>query len=68
MAGSFSLTISSLSGLGIGGSKRAEAAEIANWVEAALQKMVSSGATSISFKDRNGNAAGTLSWTPINTS
>lgn len=68
MSGSFTLTISSLSALNIGGSKRAEAAEIAAWVETALQQMVAGGQTSISFKDRNGATAGTLSWTPVNTS
>lgn len=67
MAGSFSVTISSLSALNIGGSKRAEAAEIQEMVDRALQVLVSSHATSISFKDRNGTTAGTMSWTPVNT-
>lgn len=66
MAGSFTISISNLSALGIGGSRRAEASEIAAWVETALQQMVSTHSTSISFKDRNGNTAGTLSWTPVN--
>lgn len=67
MAGSFTVTISSLSALNIGGSKRAEAAEIQEMVQRALQVLVSSHATSISFKDRFGNAAGTMSWTPVNS-
>jgi hypothetical protein len=67
MAGSFSVTISSLSALNIGGSRRAEAAEIQEMIERALQVMTSSHMTSISFKDRNGTAAGTMSWTPVNS-
>jgi hypothetical protein len=67
MAGSFTITISSLSTLAIGGSKRAEAAEISAWVETALQKLVSSELTSIALKDRSGNAAGTMTWVPVNT-
>jgi hypothetical protein len=67
MAGSFSVTISSLSALNIGGSKRAEAIEIEEMVRRALQVLSSSHTTSISFKDRQGNSAGTMSWTPVNT-
>lgn len=67
MAGSFSVTISSLSALGIGGSKRAEAAEISAIIEAGLQQLVSAHSTSISLKDRNGTSAGTMSWTPVNS-
>lgn len=67
MSGSFSVTISSLSTLNIGGSKRAEAAEISEMIQRGLQQLVSSHATSISFKDRNGTSAGTMSWTPVNS-
>lgn len=67
MAGSFTLTISSLSAVGIGGSKRSEAVAIAEMVERAMQVFVSSQATSVSFKDLNGTAAGTISWTPVNS-
>lgn len=65
MAGSFSVTISNLSGLG--GSKRAEAAEIQGMVERGLQVLVSSHATAVTLKDRNGTTAGTISWAPVNT-
>jgi hypothetical protein len=68
MAGSFSVTISSLSALNIGGSRRAEATEIAEMVNRALQVLASSHATSIPIKDRSGNTAGTMSWTPVATS
>lgn len=68
MAGSFSVTISNLSALGIGGSRRAEASEIKDMLDRALQTLVSSHSTSINFKDRNGTAAGTMSWTPVNSS
>lgn len=67
MAGSFSVTISNLSALNIGSSKRSEATEIADMIQRAMQVLVSSHATSISFKDRNGTAAGTISWTPVNS-
>jgi len=66
MAGSFSVTISNLSPLNVGGSKRAELTEIKEMIDRALQVLVSSQATSISFKDRNGTAAGTMTWTPAN--
>jgi hypothetical protein len=36
-------------------------------VQRMLQVMSSSHATSVSFKDRFGNAAGTMSWTPVNS-
>jgi hypothetical protein len=68
VSGSFTVTISNLSGLLIGGSKRAEAAEISNWVETGLTQLVAAEATSITLKDRSGNTAGTMSWTPVNTS
>lgn len=67
MAGSFSVTISSLSALGIGSSKRAEASEISFMIETGLQQLVSAHSTSIALKDRNGNSAGTMTWTPVNT-
>lgn len=67
MAGSLTITIPNLSALGVGNSRRAEASEITAMVETALQQMVSTLSTSVSFKDRNGNAAGTLSWTPVNS-
>lgn len=67
MAGSVTISIPSLSILNIGGSKNAEAQEILEMVARAMQVMASSRATSISFKDRNGTAAGTISWTPVNS-
>jgi hypothetical protein len=67
MAGSFSITISNLSALNIGGTRRSEAVEIEEMVHRALQVMVANHQTSVSFKDRNGNAAGTISWTPANS-
>jgi hypothetical protein len=67
MSGSFSVTISSLSALNIGGSRRAEISEIKEMLDRAMQVMASSHQTSISFKDRNGTVAGTMSWTPVNT-
>lgn len=67
MAGSFSVTISNLSILNIGGSKRAESTEIKEMLDRALQVLASSHQTSISFKDRNGAAAGTMTWVPVNT-
>ncbi len=66
MAGSFSVTISNLSGLG--GTRRAEASEIAIAVETGLQQLVSAHATSVTLKDRNGNTLGTMSWSPVATS
>lgn len=68
MAGSFSVSISSLSALDIGGSKHSEALEIAEMITRAMQVLASSHATSITFKDRSGNTAGTVSWTPVNSS
>lgn len=67
MAGSFSVTISNLSALNIGGSKRSEATEIEDMVRRGMQVLVSSHATSIPLKDRVGNTAGTMSWTPVNS-
>jgi hypothetical protein len=67
MAGSFSITISSLSALNIGGTKRSELTEIKEMVDRAMQTLVSTQATSVSFKDRQGNSAGTISWTPANS-
>jgi hypothetical protein len=66
MAGSFSVTISSLSTLNIGGSRHSEIIEIKEMMERAIQVMVSTRSTSVSFKDRNGTAAGSMSWTPAN--
>jgi hypothetical protein len=68
MAGSFSVTISSLSACNIGGSRRSEAIEIQEMIGRALQVLASSHATSITIKDRSGNTAGTMSWTPVNAS
>jgi hypothetical protein len=68
MAGSFSVTISSLSVLSSnGGSKRAEVSEIKWIIEAGLTQLVASHATSIALKDRAGNSAGTMTWTPNNS-
>jgi hypothetical protein len=68
MAGSLTISISSLSGLTIGGTRRSEASEILWMCENALRQMVASQLTSVSFNDRNGNSAGTISWTPVNSS
>jgi hypothetical protein len=68
MAGSFSVTISSLSSMHIGGNKRFEATEIVAAVDAALQKMVVGNLTSVTLYDRIGANVGTMSWTPVNTS
>lgn len=68
MAGSFTITISSLSVLNIGGTKRSEIMEISEMVHRGLQALIVANATSISFKDRQGNAAGSISWTPVNSS
>jgi hypothetical protein len=68
MSGSFTISISSLSVLNIGGSKRAELTEIKEMIDRAMQVVVSSQVTSYSFKDRNGTSAGTISWTPVNAS
>ena len=67
MSGSFTVTISSLSALNIGGSKRAELCEIQNMVERAMQAFVASNGATINFKDRQGNSAGSISWTPVNS-
>jgi hypothetical protein len=66
MAGSFTVTISSLSALNIGGSKRSELCEIQDMMLRAMQAFVSSNGATTSFKDRQGNSAGTISWTPAN--
>ena len=66
MAGSFTVTISSLSALNIGGSKRSEASEIKDIIDRGLQILVSSHATSITLKHRDGTTAGTMSWTQVN--
>jgi hypothetical protein len=66
MAGSFSVTISNLSGLGA--TKRAESSEIAAAVNDGIRQLVSAHATSITLKDRNGNTLGTMSWSPVATS
>lgn len=68
MAGSFSVTISSTSTLNIGGSSRSEASEINDIIQRGLQQLVAAHATSITLKDRNGNTAGTMSWTKANSS
>ena len=62
MSGSFSITISSLSAHNIGGS---ETSEIKELVDRAMQVFVSTNGQAITFKDRNGTVAGTLSWTPV---
>jgi hypothetical protein len=67
MAGSFSVTIASLSAINIGGSKRSEVLVIEEIVRRYLQVMSSSHATSITMKDLSGNTAGTMTWTPANT-
>jgi hypothetical protein len=68
MAGSFSVTISSTSALNIGGSSRSEAAELSWIIQVGLTQIVSAHATSVTLKDRNGNVAGTMTWTKANTS
>jgi hypothetical protein len=67
MAGSVTVSIPNLSVLNLGGSKRSEAIEITEMVTRALQVMASSHATSISFKDRNGTAAGTITWSALSS-
>jgi hypothetical protein len=67
MSGSFTISITSLSALNIGGSMRSETSEILEMVDRAMQVFVSSQATSVTFKDRNGTTAGTISWTPVNS-
>lgn len=66
MAGSFSVTISNLSGLNAG-TLRAEASELKWVLDTGLQKLVSSQATSVTLTDRNGNNVGSMSWTQVNT-
>jgi hypothetical protein len=68
MSGSFSVTISNLSILNIGGSKRSEVSEIQEMVQRGLQVLVSAHKTTVSLNDRFGNSAGTMSWTPVNSS
>jgi hypothetical protein len=67
MSGSFSVTISSTSALGIGASLRSEATEINDVLQRGLQTLVSAHATSITLKTRNGATVGTMSWTPTNS-
>lgn len=67
MAGSFSITISSLSALNIGGSKRAELTEILEMVDRGMQAFVASNGATVAFKDKNGASAGSISWTPVNS-
>jgi len=68
MSGSFSVTISNISPLNVGGTRRAEAAEISNMLQTGLAQLVSAHATSITLKDRTGTTAGTMTWTPANSS
>jgi hypothetical protein len=63
MAGSFTVTISNVTGLGA--TKRAEASEIANAIQVGINQLVSSHATSITLTDRNKNVLGTMSWSPV---
>jgi hypothetical protein len=65
MAGSFTVTISNLSGLGA--TKRAESSEIKAAVDAGLLLLVSAHQTSVNLFDRNHNSIGTMSWTPAST-
>ena len=67
MTGSVTISLPTLSAINIGGSKRSEAAEIYWAVENAMRQMVAKGATAVTITDRAGNTAGTLSWTPVNT-
>lgn len=68
MAGSFSVTISSLSVLASNnGTKRAEVSEIKWIIEAGLQKLASTHSTSVTLTDRSGANVGTMGWTPNNT-
>lgn len=66
MAGSFSITISSVSALGIGATRRSEVTEINDVVQTAMQQLVSAHATSVTLRTRNGVSVGSLSWTPVN--
>jgi hypothetical protein len=65
MAGSFTVTISNLSGLGA--TKRAESSEIKAALDDGLRLLVSAHQTSITLFDRNHNSIGTMSWTPVAT-
>jgi hypothetical protein len=65
MAGSLTVTISSLSALNVGETKRAELTEISEMITRGLQVLMSSQATSVSLKDRNGTTAGTISYTAV---
>jgi hypothetical protein len=65
MAGSLTVTISNLSGLGP--TKRAEASEIKNAIDAGLTLLVSAHQTSVTLYDRNRNNIGSMSWTPAAT-
>jgi hypothetical protein len=67
MAGSLTISIPSLSALGVGETKRAELTACVEIIERGLQVLMSSQATSISMKDRNGTTAGTISWSMVNT-
>lgn len=67
MSGSFSITISSLSALNIGGSRRAELLELSEMVERGMQAFIASDGAKVNFKDRQGNSAGSISWTPVNS-
>jgi len=69
MAGSLTISLTNLSANLIGSSKRAEATEIMWMIDTALQKIVSNYniAQPVTILDRAGNSAGTLGWTPVNT-
>lgn len=71
MTGSVTISLPSLSAINIGGSRRAEAAEVYWAVENAMRQMVSRNFTAnpviIGITDRQGNTAGSLTWTPFNS-
>jgi hypothetical protein len=67
MAGSFTLSIPSLSAMLIGPSLRAEACEINAAVEKSLRTLVATQSTSFNILDRSGANIGTVSWVPVNT-
>jgi len=68
MAGSFTITISNLSVLNIGGTKRSELTEIMEMVHRSMQAFAATNGVMTSFKDRQGNSAGSIAWTPANSS
>lgn len=68
MAGSLTVTISNISAISVGPSRRSEAQVLSELITRSLQVMAAAHTTTITMKDLSGNVAGTLSWTPLNAS